>query len=98
LGLPAAVVDELTAVKMGLLEIKEVELAYAETSRDSLSVVVVIPDKNEDVVQKIIAAESEIMDTFPNLDVDFDVIFRCGREIASLVTPRGIRLVNKLGN
>ncbi|PYV67957.1 MAG: hypothetical protein DMG96_37775 [Acidobacteria bacterium] len=76
-----------------LAAIPEVEQAYAESSRDSLSVLVVVPDKNEDVQSKIFKAEAELIDAFPSLDIDFDVVFRCDREFRDIVSPSGVRLL-----
>jgi hypothetical protein len=88
----ALVLDERHAVTEQLLAIPEVEAAYAEVTRNSLSVLVVVPDKNENVQQRIIDVEAEMIDSFPSLRIDFDVVFRCNRELRELVVPRGTRL------
>jgi hypothetical protein len=87
------ILDELQTLKRELVGIPQVELAYATSTRDSLSVVIVIPDKNADVQQKLIDLEAQIIDAFPSLAVDFEGIFRCGRAANELVSPQGIRLV-----
>jgi hypothetical protein len=87
------VLSELQMVKDLLASIPEIEQAYAASDRDSLSVVIVIPDKSRDVQRRIFKAEGELIDTFPSLDVDFDVVFRCGRELSDVISPRGVRLI-----
>jgi hypothetical protein len=87
------VLSELQMARDLLSAIPEIEQAYAVSSRDSLSVLIVIPDKNESVQAKIFKAEADLIDTFRSLDVDFDVVFRCNRELRDIVTPRGVRLL-----
>ena len=72
----SVVFDEYQMAKSLLVAIPQIEQAYAESSPNGLSVLIVVPDKNEDVQNKIFEAEAELIDAFPSLAVDFDVVFR----------------------
>ena len=91
----SVVFDEYQMAKSLLAAIPQIEQAYAESSPNGLSVLIVVPDKNEDVQNKIFEAEAELIDAFPSLAVDFDVVFRCNRDPKDIISPRGVRLVTR---
>lgn len=61
-----------------------VERIYARRDRDFYSVWMVIPDMDRDLEDQIYAAELAFMDRFPDIPFDFTVIFRQGKDPASI--------------
>ena len=92
LGSAQATLNELHMVRDALYAIPNVEQAFAVSNADSLSVLVVVPDKNPIVQDQIIDVEGDVIQAFPSLDVDFDVVFRCNRDLLDIVSPKGVRL------
>jgi hypothetical protein len=84
------VLSELHMVKDELFAIPEVERVFVSSGPPNVfDVMVIIPDNNSDVLDKIISVESDIIKAFPWLEVDFDIIVRSGRAWNEIVSPDG---------
>ena len=53
---------------------------------------VVLPEHNREIERRLAEIEGEIIDSFPWLDVDFDIVLRYGRDIRDLVHPNGFQI------
>lgn len=85
----APIVNEFQMVMSELSPIPEVECVFVSSEQSSLLVTVIVPDSNPDVLDKVVSAESNVISAFPWLNVDFDVVFRCGRSLSDVVSPKG---------
>ena len=91
-GTMPAVMSEINLADDQLRKIHEVERVYVQGREGSLSFLIVVPDKNLAVQDRVYAVESEVIDAFPHSDIDFDVVFRCGRPLEDIVSPKGTLL------
>lgn len=89
MALHVPVLNEFHMVKDEMSAIPEVESAYIESDRQSLDITVIVADNNPTVLDKIIAVETSLTNTFPWLDIDVDIVFRCGRPLNELLSPKG---------
>lgn len=88
----AQAVNEFHMVKDELFAIPEVERVFVNSVQSSLEVTVIIPDSNPAVLDRVVSVESDLINAFPWLEVDFDIVFRCGRPLNEVVSPRGTLL------
>jgi hypothetical protein len=88
----APALNEAQMIRDVLLSVEGVERIFVEHAQNSYSVMIVLPDKNRDVEHEVFAREQEIVNTFPESSFDFDMIFRGGRNLQEIVTPRGREL------
>lgn len=70
-----------------------VEQVYARRDSDFYRVWTVVPEMNRDLEDQICAAELAFMDRFPDIRFDFTVIFRQGKDPAS-IRPSGAFLIH----
>jgi hypothetical protein len=91
----AQVLNEFHMVKDELFAIPEVERVFVSSSQSVLDVTVIVPDNNPAVLDKVVSVEANLIDAFPWLDVDFDIIFRCGRSLNDVVLPQGSLLFSR---
>jgi predicted RND superfamily exporter protein len=89
------VLSEMQIIRDRLSAIPQVEQVFAETQGQDVSVLIVIPDKDQETQKRIFKAEAEIIDTFPGTGFDFDIVFRCDRPLKEIVSPSGVRLFTK---
>jgi hypothetical protein len=92
MAVASPVVNELHMVKESLGAIAQIEQVFVSSITGSLSVLIVVPEHDPAVERDIFAAEAEIIDYFSWLNVDFDVVFRCGRQLTDVVSPQGVQL------
>jgi hypothetical protein len=85
--------SEVQLLQEHLSTIKEVEQAFAKSSRESLSVLIVLPEHNSAVERRLAEIEGQLIDSFPWLEVDFDIVLRSDRDITELVSPKGFQLL-----
>jgi hypothetical protein len=91
-----AVMNEINLADDQLRKIGEVERVYVQGREGSaLSFLIVVPDKNMSVQERVFEVESEIIDAFPHSEIDFDVIFRCGRPLENIISPKGSLLFSR---
>jgi hypothetical protein len=85
----APVMTEFHMVKDELFCIPEVERVFVNSDQSRFDVTVILPDSNPDVLDKVVSVEASVIKAFPWLEVDFDIIFRCGRTLNDVVSPHG---------
>lgn len=89
MALQAPVMNEFHMVNERLFAIPEVERVFIKSSKSTLDVTIIVPDSNPAVLDKLAAVELGVINTFPWIKVDFDIIFRSGRSLSDLVVPKG---------
>ncbi len=87
--------SELQVLQQLLLSVPEVEQAYAQSGDDSLRVLVILPDHDESVERRLAEIEGQMIDSFPWLDVDFDVVLRGNRQLSDVVDPKGFQIFTR---
>jgi hypothetical protein len=80
-------------VKEEFSAIPGVEQVYGRRDSDFYRVWTVVPEMNRDLEDQICAAELASMDSFPHIRFDFTVIFRQGKDPAS-IRPSGAFLIH----
>jgi hypothetical protein len=86
----AQALSELHMVKDELYAIPEVERVFVSSGPgNAFDVMVILPDNSSDVLDKVISVEGNVIKAFPWLEVDFDIIFRNGRALNDVVSPKG---------
>lgn len=84
--------NEIQVLQAELSAIPRIEQAFAQRDANSLVVLVILDTYDRKVEADIIEIEGHLIDDFPWLDIDFDVVFRCGRDLADVVSPKGFQL------
>lgn len=75
-----------------LASVQQIEQVFVQTGASSWSVLLIVDKYDAKAEKKIIEVEGELIDAFPWLDVDFDVVYRDGRPLADVVSPKGFQL------
>ena len=84
---------ELQVLKDDLASVPAVELVFANTdSRKWLSVLIVLDKYDTKAERKIVEIEGQFIEAFPWFDVDFDIVYRDGRQLTDVVSPKGFQL------
>lgn len=81
---PASVVRDVFS---GVAEIEQVFLS--NDGDRGIATLIVIGEKNYDVLQHIFDLESNIIKALPGTPINFDVVIRDGRPLGEIVNPRG---------
>lgn len=86
-------INELHILKDDLSAVPQVKQVFARTdSRTSLTVLVILDEYDRRAEKKIVEIESQFLDAYPWLDVDFDIVYLAGRSMADVVIPKGFQL------
>jgi hypothetical protein len=72
--------------------VSEVQQVSVQVSETSLNVLVVLPHHDVQVERRIAEIEGQIRDSFPWLNIDFDIVLLQGRKLSDLVSPKGFQL------
>ncbi len=84
--------NELQVLQEELLAVSEVEQVFVQYSKTSLAALIVVADHDPKLETKLAEIEGQISDSFPWLEVDFDVILLQGRQLTDVVSPKGFQL------
>lgn len=79
----------------GLHEIPEIEQVYVLAREHALSVLEVVDQPDHAVERRIFRREAEIINALPGIAVSFELVFRCGRPLGQVITPRGNLLFSR---
>lgn len=85
-------VNPATVIRDVLRELNEVEQVFVYRENDCLSVLAVMDQKNHDAMRRLFAKEAEIVAALTGMQVNFDLVLRCGRPLSEVVSPRGTLL------
>ena len=84
--------NELQVLQEELLAIPEVEQVFVQYSKSSLAALVVVAEHDIQLENKLAGIEGRISDSFPWLEVDFDIVLLQGRNLTDVVSPKGFQL------
>jgi hypothetical protein len=84
--------NELQVIQDELGAIPEVAQVSVQTSQTTISLLIVIPDHDLVLEKRLAELEGQLSDSFPWLEIDFDIVWLQGRELAEVVSPKGFQL------
>lgn len=76
-------------VKDELFAIDQIERVYVQSTQSSFEVTIIVRDSDPIILDRLATIEKNVVDAFPWLAVDFDIIFRANRPLNDVVTPKG---------
>jgi hypothetical protein len=81
---PASVVRDV------FVDAPAIEQVFLSNDGDrGLAALIVINEKDYDVLRRIFDLETEIINALPGTPINFDVVIRDGRPLGDVVNPRG---------
>jgi hypothetical protein len=86
-------VNELHILKDDLAHVPQVKQVFAQSDAQSLSVLIILDEYDRVAERKIIQIEAALVDAYPWIDIDFDVVYLCGRLLTDVVSPKGFQLL-----
>ncbi|HEX8817712.1 MAG TPA: hypothetical protein VF753_19635 [Terriglobales bacterium] len=90
MALQAPVLNEFQMITKELSAIREVECAFIDsTGHSGILVTVILPNSDPSALDKVVNAESNVMNAFPWLNIDFEVVLRAERALHEVVSPKG---------
>jgi len=89
----SAGVSELHILRDDLVGVPEVKQVFVKSDRQSLSVLIILDEYDRKAERKIVKIEADLIDAYPWLDIDFDVVYLSGRPLADVVSPKGFQLL-----
>jgi hypothetical protein len=84
--------SELQVLHEELCSVPEVQQVFVQSSKTSLDVLIVLPHHDVQLERRIAEIEGQIVESFPWLNVDFDVVLLQGRQLSDIATPKGFQL------
>jgi hypothetical protein len=84
---------ELQVLKEDLAQISGITHVFVQTEQNSLCVLIILDEYDRKIERKIIDVESSIIEAYPWLDIDFDLVYLQGRALADVVSPKGFQLL-----
>jgi hypothetical protein len=85
-----AIANPASVVRDVFVDVAEVEQVFLSNDGDrGIAALIVIGEKNYDVLQHIFDLESNIIKALPGTPINFDVVIRDGRPLGEIVNPRG---------
>lgn len=88
--------NELQALQEELSSVTEIEQVFVQTSQNSIAVLIAAPDHDVNLERRLAEIEGQLADSFPWLDIDFDIVLLQGRQLSDVVSPRGFQLFARL--
>ena len=86
-------ISELQILREDLSAIPEVLQVFAQNDTKHLAALIILDNYDREAESKILDVESALIEAFPWLDVDFDVVYLAGRSMAEVVSPKGFQLI-----
>lgn len=80
--------SEIQVLHQALKAVPEIEAAWAQTDAAYLRAIIAIAHHEQSVEHRLSEIEGHIIDNFPWLDVDFDVVILNGRDVNDVVSPK----------
>jgi hypothetical protein len=93
-ALPATDVD-LSVIEKSLKSIPQIQEFYITHDHDSISVLVVVAQKDFCVEQSIYNKQLEIIDACPGMKFNLRVLSLRGRKLSEVITPTGKSVFQK---
>jgi len=84
--------SELQVLYEELFSVPEIQQVFVQASKPSLDVLIVIPDHDLELERKLSEIQGRLMDFFPWLTIDFDIVLLQGRLLTDVVSPKGFQL------
>ena len=85
--------NELQVLQEELSSVAEVQQVFVQqSSSNSLDVLIVVPDHDVELERRLAEIEGQIADSFPWLNLDFDIVLLQGRQLSDVVSPKGFQL------
>lgn len=92
MAIAAPALSQTQMIRDSLFSVKGVDRIFMEAMHNCYSVLIVLPDKNRDVEYQVFAKEQDIINTFPESNFEFDIVFLGGRQLQDIVSPPGREL------
>lgn len=92
MAIAAPALSQAQMIRDSIFAVEGVERLFVEHAQNCYSVLIVLPDKNREVEYEVFAREQEIINTFPESNFDFDMVFLGGRNLQDIISPRGREL------
>jgi hypothetical protein len=84
--------SELQVLHEELSSVSDIQQAFVLASKTSLEVLIVLPHHDVQLERRIAEIEGKMVDSFPWLSIDFDVVLLQGRHLPDVVSPKGFQL------
>lgn len=84
--------SELQVLQEELSSIPDIQQVFVQASKTSLEVLIVVPHHDVQLERRLAEIQGEIADSFPWLNVDFDIVMLQGRQLTDVVSPKGFQL------
>jgi hypothetical protein len=66
---------------------------FVQASTTSLDVLIVILHHDVQLERRLAEIEGRVLDSFPWLTIDFDIVLLQGRQLSEVVSPKGFQLL-----
>jgi len=85
-----AIANPASVVRDVFVDVAEIEQVFLSDDGDrGLEAMIVIGEKNYDLLQHIFDLENNILKALPGIPINFDVVIRDGHPLGEVVNPRG---------
>lgn len=84
--------SELQVLYEELFSVPSIQQVFVQASKTTLDVLIALPQHDMELERRLAEIQGRLMDFFPWLAIDFDIVLLEGRHLSDVVSPKGFQL------